>query len=67
MATGSCVIGGCSSQLCVDSAHGDVVSTCEYREEYACYKTAICERQSTGQCGWTKLKELNQCLANIDS
>ncbi len=59
---GECVIGGCSSQLCVDTSLGDIMSTCEYREEYACYQSATCERQSNGQCGWTETKELNECL-----
>ncbi len=60
--TGGCVIGGCSSQLCVDEKEGPTMSTCEYRESYACYTTATCERQASGQCGWTKTPELTQCL-----
>lgn len=59
----SCIVGGCSSQLCVDAAQGDVASTCEYREQYACYKTAECTRQTTGQCGWTNTPELKACIA----
>lgn len=54
-----CVITGCSSQLCAEE---DMVSTCEYRESYACYKTATCERQADGKCGWTETTELTQCL-----
>lgn len=67
VAGAGCVIGGCSSQLCVDASQGDVVSTCEWTEAYACYKTATCEKQATGQCGWTETKELNQCLADAKS
>ena len=60
----SCYIGGCSSQICSDQKN--VVSTCEYKEEYACYQTAKCERQDNGQCGWTQTSELKACLsANI--
>ncbi len=59
---GGCVIGGCSSQLCVDADDGEVVSTCEYREEYACYQSAQCKRQPSGQCGWTETAELFQCI-----
>lgn len=59
-ATGKCYIGGCSSQLC--TGEEAAMSTCEYREEYGCYKTATCERQSTGKCGWTETTELNTCL-----
>jgi eight-cysteine-cluster-containing protein len=57
---GTCFIGGCSSQICSDQE--DVVSTCEWREEYACYKTATCERQVDGRCGWTQTPELLTCL-----
>ncbi len=60
-----CMIGGCSGQLCVDAATGgDMASTCEYRSEYACYKSAECERQSTGKCGWTESEELRACIQN---
>jgi eight-cysteine-cluster-containing protein len=57
---GTCFIGGCSSQICSDQE--DVVSTCEWREEYACYKTATCARQADGRCGWTPTPELRACL-----
>jgi len=57
---GDCFVGGCSSQLCTDQP--DAASTCEWREEYACYQKASCERQSDGQCGWTKTAELEACL-----
>lgn len=67
VAGGGCIVGGCSSQLCVDASQGDVVSTCEYREEYACYQTARCERQASGQCGWTETAELAQCRAAAQS
>ncbi len=55
-----CLKGGCSGQLCTDSP--DMVSTCEWREEYACYKDALCERQPSGKCGWTPTPALTQCL-----
>lgn len=58
-----CKVGGCSSQLCVDAGADDPVSTCEWREEYACFRDATCERQSNGRCGWTPTAELEQCLA----
>jgi hypothetical protein len=62
-----CVVGGCSSQLCVEASNGDMVSTCEWRESYACYQTAMCERQSDGACGWTETPELTQCIATAGS
>ncbi len=64
----TCVVGGCSAQLCVDKAEaGDMVTTCEYMEAYACYQSATCERQATGECGWTETPELMQCLMKAES
>jgi len=57
-----CFVGGCSGQICSEQA--GVISTCEWREEYACYATATCERQGDGTCGWTATPELDQCLGN---
>lgn len=56
-----CYVGGCSGQICSDKE--GVASTCEYREEYACYKDAKCERQNNGQCGWTNTAALTSCLS----
>lgn len=64
---GACIASGCSGELCVDAAmesSADVVSNCIYKSAYACYKTAKCERQKTGECGWTKTPTLTACLAN---
>ncbi|MFN3188453.1 MAG: hypothetical protein ACK42D_02840 [Candidatus Paceibacteria bacterium] len=60
-----CFVGGCSGQICSDQS--DMITTCEWRSEYACYKTATCEVQSSGDCGWTPSTELNACLANPPS
>mgnify|MGYP001595055458 FL=1 len=56
----TCSIGGCSGQICSDEE--GVVSTCEYKKEYECYKNAKCERQLNGQCGWTQEPQLQACL-----
>lgn len=57
---GGCFVGGCSGEICSDRQ--DVVSTCIWREEFACYKNARCERQPSGSCGWTETAELASCL-----
>ena len=62
-AGGQCVIGGCSGTFCSEPGN-DMMSTCEYKAEYACYKTAACARQPDGKCGWTQNAELTACLAN---
>lgn len=61
---GSCVVGGCSGELCVESGKGPMESICIWKEEFACYSGAQCERQSSGNCGWTMTDELKKCLNN---
>ena len=57
-----CYVGGCSGQVCSDRE--GVISTCEWRPEYACYDDATCEVQTDGNCGWTQTPDLQACLAN---
>ncbi len=60
-AAGGCLVTGCSGQVCADR---EVVTTCEWTPAYACYgKHSTCERQPSGQCGWTPTAALTQCLA----
>ncbi len=54
-----CRVTGCSGQICSDK---EVITTCEYRADYACYSLAKCERQIDWQCGWTKTLQFSQCL-----
>jgi hypothetical protein len=62
----ACYIGGCSGEVCSDTE--GVASNCIYKPEFACYKTAKCERQATGECGWTETSELKSCLSlNLDA
>lgn len=60
---GGCITTGCSGIVCTDAGK-EVVTTCEYKPEYGCYKAAKCERQANGSCGWTETAELTACLAN---
>jgi eight-cysteine-cluster-containing protein len=61
----ACYKGGCSGQICADRE--DMMSTCIFREEYACYQSATCERQANGDCGWTPTAELQACLSTTRS
>lgn len=54
-----CIVTGCSGQVCAEE---EVITTCEFRPEYACYKDAVCERQANGECGWTETEKLRRCL-----
>ncbi len=60
---GACEKGGCNGTACTEPGK-EVMTTCEYKAEYACYSSAPCERQTDGQCGWTQSAELVACLAN---
>ena len=67
VAENNCVVAGCSSQLCIsqeEAQAGGGISTCEFREEYACYRFSECKPQTDGQCGWTMTPEVTQCLEN---
>lgn len=55
-----CFPTGCSGQICADA---DVMTTCEWRPEHACYRSASCSAQRNGDCGWVMDNELKRCLA----
>jgi eight-cysteine-cluster-containing protein len=58
-----CTVTGCSGQIC---AAEPVVSTCEFRPEYACYadpEITGCGCNA-GRCDWARTDELAECLAN---
>src|SRR5262249_13843171 len=57
-----CMVGGCSGEICEEANNEPTVSTCMYRAEYACYKSARCERQTDGKCGWTLSADSVACL-----
>ena len=57
-----CKITGCSGQICWDE---EVITTCEFKAEYECFKKAICEKQKDGKCSWTKTPEYESCIENI--
>jgi hypothetical protein len=63
VSTGSCYVGGCSSEICSDQP--GALSSCIYNPKNACYKqTSVCTRQNNGQCGWTQTPGLAVCLGN---
>ena len=64
-AKAACYVGGCSGEVCSD--RGDVITTCSYQPYFACFKTAECKPQPSGQCGWTQTPALTQCLSKPPS
>ncbi len=66
--TANCVPAGCSGQLCLEeSTAATIVTDCEWKEEYACYKDANCAQQPDGNCGWDQTPELLNCLDSPDN
>ncbi len=66
--TPKCVVSGCSGELCVEEGSEQGISNCIYNPAFACYKNAMCERQTTGACGWTATRESEACFkAQIDA
>lgn len=59
-----CMVGGCSGEVCADQTEAaNLVSNCIYMPQFACYKTARCEKQTDGKCGWSQTAELQACIA----
>lgn len=64
LAQDGCKIAGCNAELCLNPGEEEL-TTCEWREEYACYQAATCARQSDGQCDWTETPQLQACLQKL--
>jgi eight-cysteine-cluster-containing protein len=58
-----CKRAGCSAQLCVPKTENPM-STCEYKDEYACLEKANC-RCFEGWCEWEENKEYSDCVNQI--
>jgi len=67
-----CKVGGCSGESCVDVNSEDFVSVCGHDDEgwarVACVKAhSTCEKQKSGQCGWTKTPDLAKCIETANA
>lgn len=58
-----CEIGGCSGEVCQKAGAPKMMTTCDYKPEWQCYKTAHCAAAADGSCGWQNTPELEKCLA----
>ena len=57
-----CAIGGCSGQLCLTKENSqNIITTCEYKEEYGCYKLTSCGCVKN-KCQWQENSDFNNCL-----
>lgn len=60
-----CAVGGCSGQICaLKEKAGDIITTCEWRSEYSCYRMTSCGCVQ-GTCRWKDTKEFTECLSNL--
>ena len=61
-----CVTGGCSGTLCQSKDAEPLMTTCEWREEYACYKQTSCSCINE-KCQWKETQEFKTCLESKSS
>ena len=60
-----CTIGGCSGQVCGKKGVIEgTITTCEFKEEYACLKETKCACMDN-QCNWEQSKEYLDCMAKF--
>ena len=55
-----CAKGGCSGEVCQAKSEPPVVSVCEYREEFECFKLTSC-RCIGGMCRWENNSAYLEC------
>lgn len=63
----NCIVTGCNGEICQDGSEEKQASICEYQDSFECYKSAGCEVQKNGECGWTATDELINCLNKTES
>lgn len=62
-----CVTSGCSGEACVSEGERPT-TTCEITPDIICLKKeAVCERQTDGQCGWTRTPRFPACLEDEEN
>ncbi len=62
---GDCSVSGCSGQICGKNDDvKDMVTTCEFLEEYACLKETSCSCIKD-KCQWEKNNKYLNCLDKL--
>ncbi|MDA1196434.1 MAG: eight-cysteine-cluster domain-containing protein [Nanoarchaeota archaeon] len=56
-----CMTSGCSSTLCQKANDNPTYTTCEWQEQYACYRQISCGCNQ-GSCNWQETQEFQACL-----
>jgi|SRR3989338_4648575 len=60
-----CAPAGCSGQICAPSGKAsEIITTCEYKEEYSCLKLTSCGCVDY-ECQWLENAEYSGCLEEV--
>jgi hypothetical protein len=59
-----CVRGGCSNTVCLRAPADQLITSCEWKPEYACYKMMECAPTPQGECKFAETEESKKCFAN---
>ena len=60
-----CATGGCSGQICgVKEKVKDIITTCEYLEEYNCLRLSSCGCVDD-KCQWEENNDYRECMNNF--
>lgn len=57
-----CKTGGCSGTVCQSKDVEPIFTTCEWKEEYACYKQINC-KCIDNKCQWDKTEKFEECIS----
>ncbi|MBI2147031.1 eight-cysteine-cluster domain-containing protein [Candidatus Woesearchaeota archaeon] len=61
-ADADCITAGCSGTICQSVSADPAITTCEWKEEYACYQDASCICVNKA-CQWGDQAGLDTCLS----
>jgi len=56
-----CIRGGCSGTVCQPKDKEPIMTTCEYKAEYACYRQIECACINN-RCAWEKTEDFYKCV-----
>ncbi|MBI4149522.1 eight-cysteine-cluster domain-containing protein [Candidatus Woesearchaeota archaeon] len=60
-----CLTGGCSGQICgAKERVKGLITTCEWREEYACLRLTSCSCINN-TCQWEENNNYGDCISNL--
>ena len=63
-ADSDCAPSGCSGTICQHKGERPVITTCEFKPEYACYKQIKCGCIDNS-CMWDKTEEFEACVQDL--